>query len=162
MPRLLICNTCKTVDTLGDYASENDPEAKHDHQLINACDTHIQRYGGPIDRHKAALYLISEQELDLIDKSRLEQAVHDNRLEAFLREERDNFKADALKCYELHNRPTYGVGYGSGCSDYRADHRAFGRTKGIPKEQWNYVCDFCPYNSYVEHYKNKNNKSLYL
>jgi len=162
MPRLLICNTCKTVDTLPDYASENDPEAKYDHRLKDACDTHINKFGGPIDRHKALLYVISEDELALIDQSQLEQAVHDNRLEAFLREERSQLKEDAMMCYNAHNRPTYGVGYGAGCQDYRAKNRAIGRTAGLPPEQWNYVCDFCPYHSYVEHYKNKKNKSLFL
>lgn len=155
MARLLICNTCKTVDTLPDYASENDPEAKHDHHLRDAIDLHMRKFGGPVERHKANLFSISDEELELIDSSRLEQAVHDNRLEEFLKEERENYKNDALKCYELHNRPTYGIGYGPGCSDYKADHRAIGRTKGIPKEEWNYMCDFCPYNSYVEHYHRK-------
>lgn len=155
MARLLICNTCKTVDTLPDYASENDPEAKHDHHLRDAIDLHMRKFGGPVERHKANLFSVADEELELIDSSRLEQAVHDNRLEEFLKEERENYKNDALKCYELHNRPTYGIGYGSGCRDYKADHRAIGRTKGIPKEEWNYMCDFCPYNSYVEHYQRK-------
>jgi len=155
MARLLICNTCKTVDTLPNYAAENDPEAKHDHSLRDAIDKHIRQYGGPMERHKANLFSIADDELDLIDKSRLEQAVHDNRLENFLKEERENYKNDALKCYELHNRPTYGIGYGSGCADYKADHRAIGRTTGIPKNEWSHMCDFCPYNSYVEHYRRK-------
>lgn len=155
MARLLICNTCKTVDKLPDYASENDPEAKYDHTLRDAIDRHMQKFGGPVERHKAHLYSISDDELDLIDSSALEQAVHDGRLENFLKEERENYKTDALACYELRNRPTYGIGYGGGCQDYKADHRAIGRTTGIPKEQWSYLCDFCPYNSYVEHYQNK-------
>lgn len=151
MARLLVCNTCKTVDTLPDYASENDPEAKHDHHLRDAIDVHMRKFGGPPDRHKANLFTIADDELALIDSSRLQQAVHDGRLEAFLKEERENYKNDALRCYELHNRPTYGVGYGVGCRDYRTKERAIGRTTGLPPEEWNYVCDFCPYHSYVEH-----------
>lgn len=155
MARLLICNTCKTVDKLPDYASENDPEAKHDHHLRDAIDLHMRKFGGPAERHKANLFGISDDELSLIDESRLQQAVHDGRLEEFLKEEREQLKHDALRCYNLHNRPTVGVGYGTGCADYRTKSRAIGRTAGLPPEQWNYVCDFCPYHSYVEHAQRK-------
>lgn len=155
MARLLICNTCKTVDTLPDYASENDPEAKHDHHLREAISTHLNKFGGGPDMHKSLLMSISDEELALIDESRLKQAVHDGRLESFLREEREQYKEDALKCYNLHNRPVYGIGYGGGCPDYRDKSRAVGRTTGLAPEDWTYVCDFCPYHSYVEHYKRK-------
>lgn len=155
MARLLICSTCKTVDKLPDYASENDPEAKHDYHLRDAIDLHMRKFGGPVERHKANLFSIADDELALIDESRLQQAVHDNRLESFIKEERENFKEDALRCYNLHNRPTYGIGYGVGCPDYRTKSRAIGRTAGLPPEQWSYVCDFCPYHSYVEHAQHK-------
>ena len=155
MARLLICNTCKTVDKLPDYASENDPEAKYDFSLRDAIDRHMNKFGGPVERHKANLFSISDDELALIDESQWEQAVHDNRLEEFLKSERENLKEDALRCYQLHNRPTYGIGYGVGCPNYRQKDRAIGRTAGLPPEQWNYVCDFCPYHSYVEHARSK-------
>ena len=151
MPRLLCCNTCKTVDILPDYASENDPEAHYDHTLKDKVEEHLRRYGGGPDNHKANLFQISEAELDLIDPNRLKQAIHDGRLEEFLREEREQYKEDAMGCYNLHNRPVYGAGYGSGCPDYKDKSRAIGPTKGIPEDQWNYICDFCVYNSYVEH-----------
>jgi len=155
MSRLLVCNTCKTVDKLPDYATENDPEAKHDHHLRDAIDLHFRKFGGPPERHKANLFMIADDELELIDESRLQQAVHDGRLEEFLKQEREQYKTDALGCYELHNRPTVGAGYGSGCPDYRDKSRAIGRTAGIPESEWNYLCDFCPYHSYVEHQINK-------
>lgn len=151
MARLLVCNTCKTVDTLPDYAFENDPEAKFDFTLRDAIDKHMQKFGGPVERHKANMFNISDEELDLIDSSRLEQAIHDNRLEEFLKEEREMYKEDALKCYNLHDRPTVGIGYGLGCRDYKDKSRAIGRTTGIPEDEWTYICDFCPYHSYVEH-----------
>jgi len=155
MARLLICNTCKTVDKLPNYATENDPEAKHDHHLRDAIDLHMRKFGGPPDRHKANLFSIDDAELELIDETRLQQAVHDGRLEAFLKEEREQYKTDALGCYNLHNRPTVGAGYGSGCADCRDKSRAIGRTAGLPPEEWNYLCDFCPYHSYVEHDQRK-------
>lgn len=155
MARLLVCHTCKTVDKLPDYDSSNDPEAKYDYRLHDACELHNRKYGGPVDKHKAALLVISEEELALIDEAQLKQAIHDNRLEEFIRGEREQYKEDALKCYNLHNRPTYGIGYGFGCSDYRSKGRAVGRTAGLAPEEWNYVCDFCPYHSYVEHAQRK-------
>lgn len=162
MARLLICNTCKTVDKLPDYATENDPEAKYDYTLKDAIDRHMNKFGGPVERHKALMYGISDDELALIDSSALEQAVHDNRLESFLREEREMLKEDAIKCYDKHNRPTYNIGYSLGCIDYRSKDKAIGRTTGLAPEEWSYVCDFCPYHSYVEHAKHKKNKSLFL
>lgn len=155
MARLLICNSCKTVDKLPDYDQSNDPEARHDYRLKDACDLHNRKFGGPPERHRALLVGIADEELSLIDESRLTEAVHDGRLEEFLKQEREQYKEDALRCYNLHNRPTYGVGYGAGCQDYRQKSRAIGRTAGLPPEEWNYLCDFCPYNSYVEHYQNK-------
>lgn len=162
MARMLICNTCKTVDLLPDYASENDPEAKYDFSLKDAIDKHMNKFGGPVERHKANLFSIADDELALIDKSRLEQAVHDGRLEDFLKEEREMLKEDAVKCYDKHNRPTYNIGYSLGCIDYKSKEKAIGRTAGLPPEQWNYVCDFCPYHSYVEHAKFKKSKSPLL
>ena len=155
MARLLVCNTCKTVDKLNDYATENDPQALHDHELIDACDTHKMKYPRAGDVHAAQLLNISDEELELIDEGALKQAVHDNKLEEFIRNERENYKEDAMGCYNLHNRPTYGIGYGVGCTDYRDKKKAIGRTTGIPKDEWSYVCDFCPYHSYVEHYSNR-------
>ena len=155
MARLLTCNTCKTVDMLPNYNTEADPEAKYDHTLRDAIDKHMQKFGGPVERHKAQLFGISDEELDLIDKSRLEQAIHDGRLEEFLKEERENYKEDALKCYNLMNRPTIGYGYGLGCPMYKDKSKAIGRTTGIPEDEWTYICEFCPYHSYLEHHKRK-------
>ena len=155
MARILSCNSCKTADILPDYATENDLESKHDYALKDAIEKHLARYGGGPDQHKSLLIRIDDEELALIDASRLEKAVHDGRLEEFLKQERESYKNDALSCYELRNRPTYGIGYGSGCSDYRSDAKAIGRTTGIPKEEWTYLCDFCPYHSYVMHAANK-------
>jgi len=159
MARLLICNTCKTVDKLPDYASENDPDAKYDHHLQDAVDLHLRKFGGGAERHKSLLYSIDDEELALIDEEHLKKAVHDGRLEEFLKEEREQLKQDALACYNLRNRPAYG--YGLGCLEYRSKNKAIGRTTGLPPEQWTYLCDFCPYHSYVEHAQRKKS-GLYI
>ena len=155
MARMLTCNKCKTVDLLPNYDSVNDPEAKYDHRLQDAIHKHLGKYGGGPDEHPAQLFFIEDEELALIDESKLQQAVHDGRLEEFLKEERNQYKEDAMGCYNLHNRPTYGIGYGPGCPDYRTKAKAIGKTAGLPPEEWTYLCDFCVYGSYVEHYKNK-------
>lgn len=159
MARLLVCHTCKSVDKLPDFHPTDDPEViKHDHYLIDAIDRHKNKYLNRVNpnEHFANIYTIADDELALIDEKRLEQAVHDGRLEEFLREEREQYKEDALGCYNLHNRPTVGgMGYGLGCSDYRSKSKAIGRTTGIPEDEWTYLCDFCPYHSYVEWQRNK-------
>jgi hypothetical protein len=155
MPRLLVCNTHKTVDILPDYDTASDMEGKHDHALRESIDRHLDKYGSDPGAHKSLIMRIVPEEFELLDPERIKQAVMDDSLETYLKEEREGRKQQALSCYELHNRPTYGVGYGVGCPDYRSDSRAIGVTKGISKKDRMYLCDFCPYESYVEHAKTK-------
>jgi len=152
MARMLTCNRCKTVDVLPDYASENDPEAKFDTTLKDAIDKHLGKYGGGPEHHPAQLFSIADDELALIDTDRLKQAVHDGNLEEFLKEEREQYKEDALGCYNTHNRPVVGF---PGCRDYRNSEMAVGRTTGIDDADKVYLCDFCVYQSYVDHEKYK-------
>jgi hypothetical protein len=95
---------------------------------------------------------IEEEEYQLLDPAKLKQAIMDDSLESYIRGEREQYKTDALQCYNLHGRPMVGF---PGCPDYRDDSRAIGRTKGVSAEDRNYVCDFCPYQSYVDHAKRK-------
>ncbi len=153
MPRLLICNTHKTVDVLPDYNTEADMEGKYDYKLREAIDRHLDKYGADPGRHASLIMRIEEDEFALLDPDRLKQALMDDSLEEYIKSERENYKQGALNCYNLHNRPAYG--YGIGCPDYQSDSRAVGITKGIAKENRMYLCDFCPYHSYVEHAKYK-------
>lgn len=155
MPRILVCNTHKTVDILPDYDTERDMEGKNDHALIDAIEAHKNRTTHDMDKHKAVLMRITPEEFELIDPEKMKQAILDDSLESYIKDERENRKQDALSCYELHDRPTYGIGYGIGCPDYRDDSRAIGVTKGIADKDKMYICDFCPYQSYVEHYQTK-------
>lgn len=156
MPRFLVCKNHRTVDTLPDYDTANDVEGQHDYHLRDAINRHLSHYGGDPGQHNSYLMRITEDEYDLIDPSKLKQAALDGSLEEYLKGERDMYKEDALRCYELHNRPAYG--YGLGCADFHDSSRAIGRSKGIPDEEKMYICDFCPYNSYVEHAKHKATK----
>lgn len=146
MPRLLVCGSHKTVDVINDYDTANDMEAKYDYDLREAIDRHLGKYGSDPGKHNSMLLRITPEEWELLDKQDLEKAIFDNRLEEYLHGEREDIKDQALKCYEIHNRPTYGIGYGIGCPDYRADSRRIG-----DKNSSMFLCDFCPYQSYVEH-----------
>ncbi len=146
MPRLLICNTHKTVDVVNDYNTAADMEGKYDEDLKEAINRHLGKYGSDPGKHNSLLMRIEPEEWDLLDKQDLEKAVFDGKLEEYIRGERESYTNDALSCYEIHNRPTYGIGYGIGCPDYRDSSRLIGSKKsGV------FLCDFCPYNSYVEH-----------
>lgn len=152
MARLLVCNSHKTVDRLPDYDTANDMEGRYDRHLQDAIAGHFQKYGDDPGRHASLIIRIEDDELDLIDPRELQKAIHDGTLEEFLRQEREQYKEDALGCYNLHNRPVVGF---PGCPDYRSDAKAIGKVKGVPPEERTYLCDFCPYQSYVEFEKNK-------
>jgi hypothetical protein len=152
MARLLVCNTHKTVDRLPDYDTAMDMEGTHDRHLQDAIAAHFQQYGPDPGRHASLIIRIEDEELDLIDPRGLKDAIHDGTLEDYLKGEREMYKEDALGCYNLHNRPVVGF---PGCPDYRSDKKAIGKIKGVPPDQRTYLCDFCPYQSYVEHAKNK-------
>ena len=150
MPRLLVCGTHKTVDVVNDYDTANDMEAKYDFNLKEAIDRHLGKYGSDPGKHASMLLRVTPEEWELLDKQDLEQALFDNRLEEYIRGERESYTNDALGCYQLHDRPTYGVGYGIGCPDYHDSSRAIGsKNSGV------FLCDFCPYQSYVEHAQTK-------
>ena len=82
MPRLLICNTHKTVDVLPDYDTEHDMEGRNDHALRDAIEAHKNRTTHDMDKHKALIMRVSPEEWELLDENRLKQAVLDDSLES--------------------------------------------------------------------------------
>ena len=152
MPRMLVCYAHKTVDILPDYDTANDMEGKYDYALQEKIKDHFAKYGDDPARHPSKIMRIEEDEFELLDPRKLQQAALDGSLEEYIKDQRENYKEDALKCYNLHDRPVVGF---PGCRDYRSDSRAIGITKGIADEDKMYVCDFCPYQSYVDFHKRK-------
>lgn len=152
MPRILVCYAHKTTTILPDYDTASDMEGVHDVHLQEAIKDHFAKYGDDPARHPSKIIRIEEDELELLDPRKLQQAMLDNTLEEYIRGEREQYKDDALKCYNLHNRPVVGF---PGCPDYRSDDKAIGRVKGVADEEKMYVCDFCPYQSYVDYHKRK-------
>lgn len=148
MARLLVCKAHATCDILPDYDTANDMEGLHDTYLKDAIAGHFQKYGDDPNRHPSMIIRIEDDEMELLNHHDLKKAIFDNTLEEFLRGEREQYKEDAIGCYNLHNRPIVGF---PGCPDYRSDRKAIGRTKGVPDDEKVYLCDFCPYQSYVDH-----------
>lgn len=149
MARILVCYPHRYVRTLPDYDTERDMAGEHDHALKEAIRQHYDKTTHDDHAHKARLFRIEDDELALFEGKALEDAMLENRLDSFLRDERSNIKEDALRCFNLHNRPHLG------CIDYKDESKVLMRTKGLPKEKWVYKCDFCPVNSYVEWQQNK-------
>jgi len=152
LARMLICRTHNTVDVLPDYDTEQDMAGEHDFHLQERIRQHLDKYGSDPNRHASLIMRIEDDELALLDASKLKQAILDDSLESYIKGEREQYKQDALMCFNLHNRPVYGM---PGCTDYRDSSRAIGITKGLSSEERMYVCDFCPYQSYVDHAKRK-------
>ena len=152
MARLLVCRTHKTVDILPDYNTAQDMEGTHDYALQDRIRQHLDKYGSNPDTHGSIILSLTDAEMELLDPAKLKQALMDDSLETYIKDTRENYKEDAMSCYNLHNRPIVGF---PGCPDYRDSSRAIGFTKGIPDEKRMYVCDFCPYQSYVDYEKRK-------
>lgn len=152
MARLLVCKAHETCDILPDYDTANDMEGLHDRYLKDAIAAHFQKYGDDPNRHPSMIIRIEDEEMELLNHHDLKKAIFDDSLEEFLRGEREQYKDDALGCYNLHNRPVVGF---PGCPDYRSDRKAIGKVKGVAPEERTYLCDFCPYQSYVDHAKRK-------
>lgn len=150
MPRLLLCHAHKTVDVMPDYDTAMDMEGRNDIYLLEAIEDHCRQYGpenpsGP-PRHPSQIFRITQDEFDLLNLQDMREAMFNDELEEYLKGQRDTFKEDAVNCYYLHNKPVVGF---PGCIDYRSDAKAI--TKTGPKEDWVYLCDFCPYQSYVDY-----------
>jgi hypothetical protein len=157
MPRILVCYAHKTIDILPDYNTAADMAGENDWHLRDAIKGHTDKYGaenppGQKARHPSKIFRITEDEWDLIDPEQLKNAMLNDELEEYLKGEREHYKDGAVNCFYLHGKPILGF---PGCPDYRSSSKAIGRTKGIPDEEKMYLCDFCPYHSYVVHEQRK-------
>lgn len=55
----------------------------------------------------------------------------------------EQLRQDAGECFNKHHRPT------DTCSDYRSEAKTIGRKEGVPADQRQYLCYYCPFQSYV-------------
>ena len=146
MARLLVCRTCGVVNRLRDY----DGDVNMDWDLKEAVDRHLGAAADPRpESHSAQLFRVDDEDLDKMDDETLKRAMEDD-LDMQISEFREDFKEQAMTCYQLHNRPQ------GGCIDYKDESRVLGRKIGVAPENRSYLCYYCPVQSWVE---NKQNES---
>lgn len=165
--RLLACKDCRTIEVLDDYTGPKERADEYDVVLNMATEKHkdgverIPHVGQLFDVPKAAWDTPEAQ--DQIRQqviARMEPGAETG-LGAEAYAIRDNFKADAMLCWEKHLRtPT--------CSEYKSDGKqlvpdtaAERREAGVVKFDTHnpatqrYLCEYCPVHSLVQQAKRK-------
>lgn len=148
MARILVCKTCGTAQRLRDFNGSPNDAQYEDVELLDAIATHLGKAADPRpESHESQLMRVDDADLELLDDESLRNAIS-NELDIELSEIRDDYKEQAMQCYNLHMRPK------GGCIDWCTESRAIGRTKGVSPKNKSYLCYFCPVNSWVEDQKN--------
>jgi hypothetical protein len=160
--RLLVCSTCKTIEVLDDYTGPPEQADRFDTVLNLATERH--KDGVERIPHVGQLFRVKKSAWD--NPTAQEQiraqvvARLDPNAETGLGAEayaiRDNFKEDAMTCWDQHLRtPT--------CSDYKSDAKlltpntqAERKEAGLAKfdkhdpATQRYLCEYCPVHSLVQ------------
>lgn len=160
--RLLVCTNCKTVEVLDDYTGPQERADEFDVVLNIALEKH--RDGVERIPHVGQIFRVPEAEWakpDVQDQIRRQVIARlDPNAETGLGSEayalRDNFREDAMACWERHARAP-------GCSDYKSDAKQLvPDTAGDRKEAGmakfdrhnpstkRYLCEYCPVHSLVQ------------
>lgn len=141
MPRLLTCQSCQVMYRLRDY----DGPADYDMELIEIIQRHLGQAVNPDpDAHRSIIIRCDESTWEKLgDETKIKEELAKNEWE--VREIRDDMKVEALRCFNRHNRPS-GM-----CPDYEDDSKTIGRKIGVPKENRQYLCHYCPASAYVIH-----------
>lgn len=137
--RLLVCKTHGVMYKMRPY----DGPPEYDQELRELCDRHNAQVPDP-DNCRALIFRTDPEtasKLDIETALRKEMADQD----VYIRDFRDELKADALRCFNRHNRPS------EGCIDWCAEDKTIGRKIGVPKEKRQYLCMYCPASEYYTH-----------
>jgi hypothetical protein len=127
-----------------------DGPAEYDMELIELCNRHLGQASNPDpDAHKS---IILRCDQETWEKTKIKQELAKNEWE--VRELKDDLKVEALKCFNRHNRPS-GM-----CPDYENESKTIGRKIGVPKENRQYLCHYCPASAFVT-FKNRQAKGMY-
>jgi len=137
MPRLLVCNSCGTMHKMRDY----DGNADNDMELQEIIKMHLGRAQNQSpDAHMSQIFRCDQATYDALDgETGIKKELMKNEIE--VREIRDDLKVEALKCFQRHGAPK------GSCIDWEDESKTIGRKVGVPKEQWQYLCHFCPVGS---------------
>jgi hypothetical protein len=122
-----------------------DGPTEYDMELIELCQRHLGQASDPNpESHKSVIMRCDEDTwAKLGDETPIKKELMKNEIE--VREVRDDLKVEALKCFTRHNSPKMG------CIDYEDESKTIGRKIGIPKENRQYLCHYCPVQSFVTH-----------
>ena len=150
MPRLLTCQTCGTMYRMKDYEGP----VQYDMELIELCNRHLGQAANPDpDAHKSLIIRCDQNTWEKLgDETQIKKELAKNEWE--VRELKDDLKVEALRCFSRHNRPS-GM-----CIDYEDESKTIGRKIGVPKENRQYLCHYCPAQEFVTH-KNRIAKKMY-
>ena len=151
--RLLYCYECKTIEELPDFEGHPDDDV-----LLQLT---IERHGPEWNRHHgflskipAGIYRDHKKEVVKNLRDKVGGGLAD--IDPDYYNTKATFFEDAMKCYNLHLRPT------GRCPDWAADNKKLvPKTKAERKElgldlkpSTNiYLCDFCPAKEYMVHKK---------
>ena len=143
MPRLLACRTCGTMYKMRDYEGNAD----YDMELQELINRHLgQAEDRNPESHLSLIFRVDESTWEKLgDETSVQKELLKN--EWVVRELRDDLKVEALRCFNRHNRPA------NGCMDYEDESKTIGRKVGIPKENRQYLCHYCPAQEHVTHKK---------
>lgn len=137
--RLLCCKSCGVMYKMRPY----DGPAEYDMELLEIIKRHLEQ--SPDPRPESHISLIFRTDEETASKLDVETALKGElaKNDIWMRDLRDELKVDALKCFNRHNRPT------DGCLDYEDSSKTIGRTIGVPKDRWQYLCHYCPAQAHV-------------
>lgn len=141
MARLLACKSCGVMYKLPDY----DGPPEYDMSLIDIIDRHLAKAADPRpESHISLIFRCDDETAAKLDvETTLKSELAKYNVE--VHEMRDDFKTEALACFDRHSRPK------QGCIDYEDDSKTIGRRVGIPKDKRMYLCHFCPAQDFVTH-----------
>lgn len=150
MPRLLACKSCGVMMRMHDY----DGPAEYDMELIELINRHLHQSKDPNpDAHRGLIFRCDQETWDKLgDETEVRKELMKNEWD--VREIRQDLKVDALNCFNRHNRPS------AGCIDYEDDAKVIGRKIGVPKENRQYLCHYCPASAFYIH-KARQVKGMY-
>lgn len=150
MPRLLACRSCGTMYKMRDY----DGNVDYDMELQELIKRHLGQAKDPTpEAHQSLIFRVDESTWEKLgDETAVQKELLKNEWQ--VRELRDDLKVEALKCFQRHGAPK-GM-----CIDYEDEEKTIGRKIGIPKENRQYLCHYCPASAFVT-FKNRQAKGMY-
>jgi hypothetical protein len=128
----------------------------YDMELIELCQRHLHQAADPDPgAHMSMIIRCDQATWDRLgDETQIKAELAKNEWE--VREMRDDLKVEAIKCFHRHGAPNSS----KGCPDYEDSSKTIGRTVGVPMENRQYLCHFCPFQSHVTHVLRKK-KGMY-